>query len=121
MLAGDAVHATSPSAGQGASLALEDAAVLAAELHEQVDNADPADLAAAFAGYQSKRRARAEAVVAYATSIDKQKRVTTSRVGVAIRDAMLPLFLRKAAGDARHDWIFDYAVPWRSGEQGVAP
>lgn len=121
VLAGDAVHATSPSAGQGASLALEDAAVLAAELHEQVDNADPADLAAAFAGYQSKRRARAEAVVAYATSIDKQKRVTTSRVGVAIRDAMLPLFLRKAAGDARHDWIFDYAVPWRSGEQGVAP
>lgn len=105
---GDAVHATSPSAGQGASLALEDAVSLATGLR---DHATPD---AAFAAYERARRDRAEAVVAYAAAIDKQKRVTSNRVGIAIRDAMLPMFLRKAAGDARHDWIYDHAVPWES-------
>lgn len=106
VVVGDAVHATSPSAGQGASLALEDAIVLATSLR---DHASPED---AFTAYEKARRPRAEAMVAYAAAIDKQKRVTTSRVGIAIRDAMLPMFLRKAAGDARHDWIYDHAVPW---------
>ena len=108
VVAGDAAHATSPSAGQGASLALEDAVVLATHLR------DHSTSDAAFSAYEHARRDRAEAVVAYAAAIDKQKRVTTSRVGIAIRDAMLPLFLRKVAGDARHDWIYDYAVPWES-------
>ena len=108
VVAGDAVHATSPSAGQGASLALEDAVVLATDLR---DHSTPE---AAFAAYERARRERAEAVVAYAAAIDKQKRVTTSRLGIAIRDAMLPVFLRKVARDTRHDWLYDYAVPWES-------
>ncbi|RNL62472.1 FAD-dependent monooxygenase [Nocardioides marmoriginsengisoli] len=108
VLAGDAVHATSPSAGQGASLALEDAFVLARALR---DRKTPE---AAFATYEEARRQRAEAVVACAAGIDKQKRVTKSRIGVALRDAMLPMFLRRAGSDARHDWIYDYDVPWEA-------
>ena len=106
VLVGDAVHATSPSAGQGASLALEDAAVLADCLaaHE----GRPGD---AFAAYASERRARVERVVAYAAAIDKQKRVTRSRLGIAIRDAVLPHFLRRMAADTRQDWVFDYTPP----------
>jgi len=99
---GDAVHATSPSAGQGASLALEDAAVLA----DRLRSADEPQ--AAFAGYEAARRDRAERIVAYAAAIDQQKRVARGRLGIAIRDAMLPMFLRRAAGDTRNDWVYDY-------------
>jgi 2-polyprenyl-6-methoxyphenol hydroxylase-like FAD-dependent oxidoreductase len=105
VLLGDAVHATSPSAGQGASLALEDAVVLANELRQ-------GDAQQAFQRYEAARRARAEKLVAYAAAIDKQKRVARSRIAVTIRDLMLPIFLRKAADDHSSDWIFDYDVPW---------
>lgn len=106
VLVGDAVHATSPSAGQGASMALEDAAVLASALR------DEDDAARAFAAYEDARRDRVETLVAYAAGIDKQKRVARSRVAVALRDLMLPVFLRKAAGDRSTDWIYDYDVRW---------
>lgn len=102
---GDAVHATSPSAGQGASLALEDAATLATHLQSDPDHT------VAFDGYQRERQPRAEAIVKYARAINSQKRVTTSRIGIAIRDAMMPMFLRKAANDTRNDWLYNYHVP----------
>ncbi len=106
VLIGDAVHATSPSAGQGASLALEDAVVLANCLRSLGHHGS------AFTAYEEDRRERVEAITAYAKTIDAQKRVTSSRVGMAVRDALLPFFLRKAANDKRHDWIHDYTVPW---------
>jgi 2-polyprenyl-6-methoxyphenol hydroxylase-like FAD-dependent oxidoreductase len=103
---GDAVHATSPSAGQGASLALEDAITLARCLRDAPDHAT------AFAGYQRLRQPRAEEVVGYARAINKQKRVTKSRLGIAIRDAMLPMFLRKARDDTRNDWLYNHEIAW---------
>lgn len=103
---GDAVHATSPSAGQGASLALEDAITLAKCLR------DLSDHAAAFAEYQRERRSRADAVVKYARRIDSQKRVTKSRAGIAIRDWMMPKFLKNAADDTRNDWLYNHTVAW---------
>jgi len=103
---GDAVHATSPSAGQGASLALEDAITLARCVR------DASDPATAFAEYQRLRQPRAEAVVGYAQAINKQKRVTRSRLGIAIRDAMLPMFLRKARDDTRNDWLYNHEIAW---------
>jgi 2-polyprenyl-6-methoxyphenol hydroxylase-like FAD-dependent oxidoreductase len=96
---GDAVHATSASAGQGASLALEDAQALAMCLREGADHE------AAFARYQAMRQPRADKVVQYARKINSQKRVSKSRVAVAIRDAMLPLFLKRAANDRSNDWL----------------
>jgi 2-polyprenyl-6-methoxyphenol hydroxylase-like FAD-dependent oxidoreductase len=101
---GDSVHATSPSAGQGASLALEDAQTLAICLSEEADHE------AAFARYQAVRQPRADKVVDYARKINSQKRVSKSRVAVAIRDAMLPLFLRRAANDRSNDWLYNYRV-----------
>jgi 2-polyprenyl-6-methoxyphenol hydroxylase-like FAD-dependent oxidoreductase len=98
--AGDAVHATSPSAGQGASLALEDAFVLARCLHGAADHV------AAFTKYQVQRQPRAEEVVRYARAVNKQKRVTRSRLGLALRDAMLPMFLRKASSDTRNNHLY---------------
>jgi 2-polyprenyl-6-methoxyphenol hydroxylase-like FAD-dependent oxidoreductase len=101
---GDAVHATSPSAGQGASLALEDAQALAICLCEEADHE------AAFARYQTMRQPRADKVVDYARKINSQKRVSKSRVAVAIRDAMLPLFLKRAANDRSNDWLYNYRL-----------
>ena len=101
---GDAVHATSPSVGQGASLALEDAQTLAMCLRVEADHE------AAFARYQAERQPRADKVIEYARKIDSQKRVSKSRVAVAVRDAMLPLFLRRAANDRSNDWLYNYRL-----------
>ena len=101
---GDAVHATSPSAGQGASLALEDAQTLALCLRQEVDHE------AAFAHHQAVRQPRADKVVNYARKINSQKRVSKGRVAIAIRDAMLPMFLKRAANDRSNDWLYNYRV-----------
>jgi 2-polyprenyl-6-methoxyphenol hydroxylase-like FAD-dependent oxidoreductase len=58
VLVGDAAHAASPAAAQGASMALEDAVALAHALRE---HADPAT---AFAAYEARRRAETEETVA---------------------------------------------------------
>jgi len=104
--AGDAVHGTSPSVGQGASLALEDAIVLARSLR---DHPTPA---AAFAAFQQARQPRAEQMVRYAQQINKYKRISTNPVAVSIRDLIVPMFLRKAASDTTNQWIYDYRVDW---------
>lgn len=109
---GDAVHATSPSAGQGASLALEDAITLARCLRDITDHR------AAFAEYQRLRQPRAEAVVGYARAINTQKRVTKSRLGIALRDAMLPMFLKKARDDTRNDWLYNHEISWAAPAVG---
>jgi 2-polyprenyl-6-methoxyphenol hydroxylase-like FAD-dependent oxidoreductase len=103
---GDAVHATSPSAGQGASLALEDAIMLARCLRDEPSHT------AAFAEYQHSRQPRVEKIVKYAQAIDAQKRVTKSRLGITIRDAIMPVFLRQVASDTRNDWLYNYTVDW---------
>ncbi|MEU6773705.1 FAD-dependent oxidoreductase [Streptomyces sp. NPDC046759] len=54
LLIGDAAHAASPATGQGASMALEDAVVLAKALR------DLPGAPAAFAAYERHRRARVE-------------------------------------------------------------
>ncbi|EWM15265.1 FAD-dependent monooxygenase [Kutzneria sp. 744] len=59
VLVGDAAHAASPAAAQGASMAMEDSVVLAKCLR------DLPDLDQAFAAYELVRRERAERLVAY--------------------------------------------------------
>ncbi|HEV2636778.1 MAG TPA: FAD-dependent oxidoreductase [Actinocrinis sp.] len=54
VLLGDAAHAASPATGQGASMALEDAVVLAKAMR------DAPDQASALAGYERVRRPRVE-------------------------------------------------------------
>ncbi len=106
VLLGDAVHATSPSAGQGAALTLEDAETLARCLRD-IDAPEEA-----FLRYAELRRNRTVAIVAYARSINAQKRTSSSRFAMAVRDLMLPLFLRRVARDNRSNWVFDWPSAW---------
>jgi FAD-dependent urate hydroxylase len=104
-LVGDAAHATSPNAGQGASLAMEDALVLARCLR------DLQDTGRAFAAYERLRRRRAERIVAYSHRIGRSKTISNP-IGVWIRDLVLPLALRRFANPAAHAWIYTYHVDW---------
>jgi 2-polyprenyl-6-methoxyphenol hydroxylase-like FAD-dependent oxidoreductase len=99
LLIGDAAHATSPHAGQGASVALEDALRLARLLREE------AETGTAFAKFESERRARVERIVALARRNGNQKR-EFSRAGAWFRDQMLKLVLPLNARS--QDWIYGY-------------
>ena len=63
VLVGDAAHAPSPSSGQGAAMALEDAVVLARCLARHERGELPASEGGPFAVYERARRRRVEAVV----------------------------------------------------------
>ncbi len=87
VLVGDAIHAVSPGAGQGASLAVEDAIVLAKCLR------DREDLSQAFATYERLRRGRVEHMVRYGRSLGQAK-VMTNPIQVGFRDLLMPFFLK---------------------------
>jgi len=105
VLIGDAAHATSPNAGQGASLAMEDALVLAKCLR------DLPDVERAFAAYERLRRQRAEKIVAYSHRIGTSKTISNP-LGVWIRDLVMPFALKRFASPAAHAWIYTYHVDW---------
>jgi 2-polyprenyl-6-methoxyphenol hydroxylase-like FAD-dependent oxidoreductase len=105
VLLGDAAHATSPSAGQGASLALEDAIVLAKCLR---DIPRPAE---ALATYERLRRARAEKVVAFSRQRGSDK-AAPNALARWLRDLMLPVVLRLIANPKGLDWLYGYRVLW---------
>jgi FAD-dependent urate hydroxylase len=103
-LIGDAVHATSPSAGQGASMAIEDAVTLARCLR------DIPDVTTAFGAYESLRRARVEKVVAYSKTISNSK--AAGPIARVFRDLMMPIALRLFANSASHAWMYTYHIDW---------
>jgi 2-polyprenyl-6-methoxyphenol hydroxylase-like FAD-dependent oxidoreductase len=88
-LVGDAAHATSPSAGQGASLALEDAVVLA---HQMAAHGDKRQ---AFAAFETQRRPRVESLIQLARRNSNTK--TPGPIAGLFRDLLLPVFLRIGA------------------------
>jgi FAD-dependent urate hydroxylase len=104
-LVGDAAHATSPNAGQGASQAMEDALVVAKCLRDipQVDGA--------FAAYERLRRERAEKVVAYSRRLGQSKTISNP-IGIRIRDLVMPFALKRFANPRAHAWIYTYHVDW---------
>jgi 2-polyprenyl-6-methoxyphenol hydroxylase-like FAD-dependent oxidoreductase len=86
MMIGDAAHAVGPHAGQGASMAIEDAVVLAACLSAEHGHA------AAFARFEKLRRPRIRDVVRVTARNSSQK----GRMGPIrrlVRNLMLPIFL----------------------------
>lgn len=87
VLLGDAAHAVSPHAGQGTSMAIEDAVVLAACL-----DATPLPQQA-FAAFQSLRQERVEHIVRTSRRIGQQKQVS-GPVGLFLRDLIIPFFVR---------------------------
>lgn len=105
VLVGDAVHATSPNAGQGASLALEDAMVLAKCVR------DIPDLDEAFHRYRELRKERVERIVRYSRQLGSRKHATHP-VQVFFRDLLLPFFLRQASKQS-FAWLYDYHIDWK--------
>jgi hypothetical protein len=106
--AGDAVHGTSPSIGQGASLAFEDAIVLAKCLRDLPDSGQ------AFATYQRLRQPPAERLVAYAQEVNKYKRISPNPLAVRMRGrarAAIP-----AHGRQRHHQRLDLRLPRHMGD-----
>ncbi|TGB14482.1 FAD-dependent monooxygenase [Streptomyces sp. MZ04] len=88
VILGDAAHATTPTSGQGSSMALEDAVVLAKCLRELPGPQ-------AWARYEQLRRERVEGVVALG-----------ARASAAKLDGALP-------ADSL-DWVLDYRIDWAS-------
>ena len=103
-LIGDAVRATSPSAGQGASMAIEDAVILARCLR------DIPDVTRAFGAYKSLRRARVEEVVAYSKTISNNK--AAGPVARVFRDLMMPIGLKLFANSTSHAWMYTHHIDW---------
>ncbi len=107
VLVGDSAHATSPHAGQGASMALEDAVVLGKCLRD-VDGS-----AAAFAKYESLRKERIEKLVKGARRTGSSKTITNP-IAIAFRDLLMPVFLKRFAGSTELEWIHSYKVDWNA-------
>jgi len=99
VLIGDAAHATSPHAGQGASIALEDALRLVQLLSSE------AQTEIAFQRFEAERRPRVEKIVALARRNGNGKRAF-SRTGAWFRDRMIKLML--ALNTRSQDWIYGY-------------
>ncbi|HEX4062627.1 MAG TPA: FAD-dependent monooxygenase [Streptosporangiaceae bacterium] len=91
IIIGDAAHATAPSAGQGASMALEDAVILAQCLR------DCPGTSAAFGTFESLRRDRVEKIVKHGARGSNSK--AAGPAARVIRDLILPIAFRRAAKD----------------------
>ena len=102
-LIGDSAHAVGPHVGQGASLALEDAFVLAKCLR------DLSDPAVALATFEGQRRERVERVLKQSRRTGEQK-TSTGWFGRKVRDLILPVFLRQGARAT--EWMYAYPFNW---------
>jgi 2-polyprenyl-6-methoxyphenol hydroxylase-like FAD-dependent oxidoreductase len=109
VLVGDAAHAASPTSGQGASLAIEDALTLARCLRDRPDTPS------AFAAYVGLRRKRVERIVAAAKRRSGDK--MPGPIGRTLRDLVFPLVLSRA-GKASQDEVLDYRIPWADPVRG---
>jgi len=108
VLAGDSAHAPSSSSGQGASLAIESAIVLARCLRDL-----PYDQA--FAAYEALRRPRVERVIKETTRKNSGK--TAGPVGRVLFALAMKVFT-KLAKPEKMAWMFDYRIDW---DAPVAP
>src|ERR1700742_973901 len=100
LLIGDAAHATSPHAGQGASLALEDAMKLGWLM------AQHEELRQTFQNFEEERRARTERIVAIARRNGNSKR-EFSASGAWIRDRMFKMLIPVASGGMEFMFTYD--------------
>ena len=102
VLTGDSAHAPSSSSGQGASLAIESAIVLARCLRDL-----PYDRA--FAAYEALRRPRVERVIKETTRKNSGK--TAGPVGRVLFALAMKVFT-KLAKPEKMAWMFDYRIDW---------
>jgi 2-polyprenyl-6-methoxyphenol hydroxylase-like FAD-dependent oxidoreductase len=101
---GDAAHAPSPTSGQGASLAIEDAVQLGKCLRDLPTSER------AFAAFEQARRPRVERIIKQAARINNSKAATGgARV---LRDIMLPLILKLIANSKQAKQLYGYHIDW---------
>jgi 2-polyprenyl-6-methoxyphenol hydroxylase-like FAD-dependent oxidoreductase len=105
LLIGDASHAVSPNAGQGASMALEDAMLLAKLLRDT-----RCDHEHAFGEFERERRPRVEKIVVEGRRRGADKQNMTP-FKAAVRNVLLTVILRFVAERA-NDWIYRYKLEW---------
>jgi len=103
VLVGDSAHATSPSSGQGASLAVESAVQLARCLrdlpHQQ-----------AFSAYERLRRTRVEKIIAAAARTNSNK--AAGPLARLLRDMFLPTAMKLLAKPEKMAWQYGYRIDW---------
>lgn len=104
VIIGDAAHATSPSAGQGASMAIEDAVTLGKCLRDVPDTAE------AFAAFERLRRDRVERIVAQGKRNGNGK--APGAGGAFVRDLILPTIMRQVEKRNALAWMYDYRMNW---------
>jgi FAD-dependent urate hydroxylase len=103
VLTGDAAHATSPSSGQGASLAIESAVQLARCLRDLPHWQ-------AFAAYEQLRRDRVERIIAAAARTNSDK--AAGPIGRVLRDLVMPVAMKRLAKPEKMAWQYDYRIDW---------
>ncbi len=94
-LLGDAIHPTIPYLGQGAAMALEDAAVLCRTLDETTTVTDALQL------YQNHRYGRTSRVV-------HESSANAEMFHLGSEDALRDAFSKRDLGEERGAWLFNY-------------
>ncbi|HTE68378.1 MAG TPA: NAD(P)/FAD-dependent oxidoreductase [Actinomycetes bacterium] len=110
VIIGDAAHAPSPTSGQGASMAAEDAVVLAKCLRDQPD------VPRALAAYEQLRRRRVERIVKQGARTGSTK--TPGPVGRALNAVVLPLVFKLLVTERSLAWIYDHHIDWEAPSAG---
>ncbi len=101
-LVGDALHAPSPSSGQGASMALEDAVVMAGALHR---SATPEQ---GLTEFEALRRERVERIVAVGARSSSTK--TAGPLARPFLETMLRLVFTRVVTERSQAWMYDHRV-----------
>ena len=104
VLVGDAAHTTTPSSGQGASLALEDGIALAKSLR------DISSLSQALTAYESLRRPRVEKVASLAKRTNQGK--VAGPLMRRFQDLLFPIALKYFVHSDSEDWLYQYGINW---------
>ncbi len=106
IIIGDAAHATAPSIGQGAAMAIEDAVVLAKCLR------DRPTVASAFVAYEGLRRERVERVVEQGRRTGGWK--SLHPLAAVPRDLVMRLGMAHMArtGNDPSRWIYEHHIDW---------
>ncbi len=108
VIVGDAAHAASPSSGQGSSMAIEDAVVLAKSLR------DLPTVEGALARYERLRRDRVERVVRQGRRNGTGK--SPGVFGRVVRDFFMPHVFKwlERKGEALSAWLYEYPLDWHT-------
>ncbi|GAA1910448.1 FAD-dependent monooxygenase [Williamsia serinedens] len=102
-LIGDAIHAPSPSSGQGASMALEDAVIMGDLLDRHAD-----DPASAFSAFDTARRRRVEKIVAMGARSSSAK--TPGSMQRVVTEAVMRVVFRFVVTERSQAWVTGYRV-----------